>query len=225
MIKVQDLTFSYNRQPLIQRLSFSASAGECVVLAGPNGSGKSTALSLIAGVLKPDAGSVALEGSLGYVPQGTALFEDMTVAENLRFFADLQHVPVPASLPFGISRYLTKRVSRLSGGTKKRVSIACALSGDPAVMLFDEPCSGLDLIYRDELHGLIRALKARGCAVLYVGHETAEFADIYDRLIFLGSDGPKIFEKQQLSGTSGDPYQEAQQLSLAYRKLCEACSP
>ena len=224
MLSVQGLTFSYNRKPLLERLSFSAAPGECVVLAGPNGSGKSTALSLIAAVLKPASGTVSVKGRIGYVPQGTALFEDMSTADNLRVFAGLAGVTVPEALPFGIERYLKKKVSALSGGTKKRVSIACALLGDPEILLFDEPCAGLDIQYRDELLALIQDLKKKGRSIVYVGHDVDEFTAFYDRLVFLGGPAPQVFEKADLSGSSGDLIQETIRLNSAYRALCAACS-
>ena len=223
MLTAKGLTFSYNRKPLLEGLSFSAASGECAVLAGPNGSGKSTALSLVAGVLKPDAGSANVTGRIGYVPQGIALFEDMSAADNLAFFADLAGVPVPKELPFGIGRYLKKKVSSLSGGTKKRVSIACALLGDPDNLLFDEPCAGLDVQYRDELIALILGLKKQGRSILYVGHEASEFSPFYDRMVFLGGAAPQVFEKAELSGSSGDLIQETIHLDSAYRALCAAC--
>lgn len=223
MLTADGLTFSYNRKPLLEGLSFHAAPGECVVLAGPNGSGKSTALSLLAGVLKPDAGRVSAEGCIGYVPQGTALFEDMTVADNLAFFADLAGTKVPKELSFGVGRFLKKKVASLSGGTKKRVSIVCALLGDPANLLFDEPCAGLDVQYRDELTALILHLKEEGRSVCYVGHETSEFAAFYDRMVFLGNGKPQVFEKADLSGTSGDIIEQNMKLDGAYRSLCAAC--
>ena len=223
MLTADGLTFSYNRKPLLESLSFQAAPGECVVFAGPNGSGKSTALSLLAGVLKPDAGSIRAEGRIGYVPQGTALFEDMSVADNLAFFADLAGAKVPKEPAFGISRFLKKKVASLSGGTKKRVSIVCALLGDPDILLFDEPCAGLDIQYRDELTALILQLKGEGRSVCYVGHETSEFSSFYDRLVFLGNGKPQVFEKADLSGTSGNIIEENASLDSAYRALCAAC--
>lgn len=203
MTEVRDICFSYGKRRILNNLSFTAEAGECVVLAGPNGSGKSTALSVIAGVLRPNSGAVSTEGTVGYVPQGTALFEDMSVADNLDFFAGLAHCPVPQKLPFGVERYRKTRVSRLSGGMKKQVSIACALLGDPQVLLLDEPCASLDVEYREELIGLICDLKARGRTVIYVSHEPMEFASFYDKLVFLG-DHPVCLAREQLSGDRAD---------------------
>jgi ABC-2 type transport system ATP-binding protein len=147
MLQMTDVTFSYGSRKILSALSLQAPPGECLVIAGPNGSGKSTLLALLAGVLTPDSGAVRTDGRVGYVPQGIALFGDMTVEENLRFFAGLARSPIPSPLPFGLEARLHTRVDRLSGGTQRQVSIACALPGDPEVLLLDEPCAGLDLPY------------------------------------------------------------------------------
>lgn len=201
MIELTDISFSYGKKRILNKLSLSVRARECVVLAGPNGCGKSTALSVMAGVLRPDAGTVRLGGCVGFVPQGTALFEDMTVGDNLRFFAQLKKCPVPVALPFGAERYLGTRVDKLSGGMKKQVSIACALLGDPQVLLLDEPCGALDAQYRQELVQLVLERKQQGCAIVYVGHEPQEFSAFYDKLVFLGKGE---YTRQQLSPQGTD---------------------
>ena len=221
MVSAQDLGFSYGKEKLFQGLSFAANAGECLVLAGPNGSGKSTLLSLISGVLKPDAGQIRTEGKLALVPQGTALFEDMTVEENLLFFAGLQKARVPQELPFSLNRYRKKRLSALSGGSKKRVSIACALLGDPQNILFDEPCAGLDIKYQEELSDLILRLKAKGCTILYAGHDPLEYVRFFDRIVFLGQRRPLLYEAAALTGSSGDIYETARTVAGIYRSVCE----
>ena len=198
MITVRDVGFLYGKQRILDGLTFTAQPGECVVFAGHNGAGKSTALSLIAGALRPTSGSVQLKGRVGLVPQGTALFEDMTVRDNLAFFAGAAGCRVPEKLPFGVERNAGKRVSRLSGGMKKQVSIACALLGDPQILLLDEPCAGLDVIYREELIDLIRTLKQEGRTVIYVSHEPIEFCGIYDKLIFFG-EKPVLYDRKDLT--------------------------
>ncbi|MBE6612581.1 MAG: ABC transporter ATP-binding protein [Ruminococcaceae bacterium] len=186
MLRVDGLCYSYGRTAVLESLSFSVDAGQCIVLAGPNGCGKSTALSLIAGALKHKSGTIRHDGRLGYIPQGTALFEDATVAENLRFFAGLAGCDVPSSLPFSVEAYQKRRVSDLSGGMKKQVSIACALVGDPDLILLDEPCAALDITFRDEMTALVKKWKSAGKTVVYVGHDPAEFREFFDTLLFLG---------------------------------------
>ena len=219
MLEVQSLSFSYRKKPIVSGLSFQALPGTVTVLAGPNGSGKSTTLSLIAGVLRPDSGTIRADGRIGYVPQGIALFEDMSVRDNLRFFAQEAHAEIPAELPFGIGGFLGKRVSALSGGMKKRVSITASLIGDPEILLFDEPVESLDLIFRDELAEVIRSLRASGRTILYAGHETGEYADFYDRMIFIGGGTARFFDKAELSGPPSSFETEAARLRDSYRRL------
>ena len=184
------VSFSFGRgRAVLRDLNFSAGPGECVVVAGTNGSGKTTLLTLAAGIRKPLSGHVRIAGRVGYVPQGSALLGDATVAENLRFFADLAGAPVPRPLPFEVEKWLDRRVDRLSGGMKKQVSIACAMAGDPDVMILDEPCAALDIRFRESLCSLILDWKAAGKAILYVGHDPAEFFPFCDRLLFLSPRG------------------------------------
>ena len=198
MLEFGRVSFSFGKRPVLRELSFRTAPGECLVVAGANGSGKTTLLSLAAGILSPDAGTVRRNGPdadrIGYVPQGSALLEDATVGENLRFFADLAHAPVPDSLPFAVERYRDRRVSRLSGGMKKQVSIACAMIGEPGLLLLDEPCASLDLLFRDALIREVVRWKAAGHTVLYVGHDPGEFYPFFDRILFF-SETP--FEKRR----------------------------
>ena len=110
MTEIRSISFSYGKRKILDELSFSVGRGECVVLAGSNGTGKSTVLSLIAGVLRPDSGEIRTEGKIGYVPQGTALFEDMSAGYNLSFFAGLAGCEIPDELPFGLEKNLKTSV-------------------------------------------------------------------------------------------------------------------
>ena len=219
MIEANNISFSYGKGSLIRDIQFQLNPGECLILTGPNGSGKSTLLSLIAGALKPQSGSIRIEGKLALVPQGVALFEDMSVEDNLLFFAGLGKARLPEALPFGLERYRKKRIADLSGGTQKRVSIACALLGDPANLLLDEPCAGLDIAYREELAELMQELKKEGRCLLYVAHEPAEYAPFYDKLLFLGEDSPRYFTAEDLAGAT--PHETIDRITETYRRLCE----
>jgi len=185
MISVENLSFSYGRCSIFENLSFTAADGECTVFAGKNGSGKSTALSVLAGILKPRTGSVQYDGKIGYIPQGAALLEDATVEENLRFFARITSCDIPAVLPFAIDQYRKRRVSRLSGGMKKQLSIACALLNDPQIIFLDEPCSALDIVFRDEMIEMVHQWKIQGKTIVYVAHDPEEFISFFDQLIFM----------------------------------------
>lgn len=198
VVEVNQLSFSYRKKQVLSEVSFCASEGECLVIAGANGTGKSTLMAILAGIRKPNAGTVICRGKVGYLPQNIALFEDMTVEDNLRFFAGLAKCDVPQELPFQLDGKRKDRVSRLSGGQKRQVSIACALLGDPKILLLDEPAAGLDMEYRESLIRLIQKKKDEGCAVLYVGHEPGEFEEICDNLLLLGT-ATKLYSRTELA--------------------------
>ncbi len=190
MLEINNISFAYgknrSKKSIVENLSLHASPGECVVLAGPNGAGKSTVLSIAAGILKPDTGSVTAHGKIAYVPQGSALPEDMTVDECLRFFAGLNKCALPSSLPFSVGEIGRQRISTLSGGMKKQVSIACATLSDPPIILLDEPCAALDMVFRDEMIRTVAEWKRQNKTIVYVGHNPAEFYSFFDTVVFLG---------------------------------------
>jgi ABC-2 type transport system ATP-binding protein len=196
LIKLDKISFSYGKTQILNNISFSAENGKCVVIAGPNGSGKSTLLSIIAGSRKSSGGKIEIIDKIGYVPQGIALFEDLSVKENIKFFASVNKTKIPdlSKLPFNLVPIANKKVSRLSIGMKKRVSIVCALVSDPPVIILDEPCAALDIIYRDELLELINQLKSNGKTIIYVGHDFNEISRIYDTLLLI-KDGNTVFYK------------------------------
>ena len=202
-IEVNQVSFAYRKKPVLSDISFRAQEGECLAVVGANGRGKSTLLAILAGILKPKEGAVICYGKTGYLPQSIALFEDMTVEDNLRFFAGLAKCEVPGSLPFRLDDKRKERVGRLSGGQKRQVSIACALLGEPKVLLLDEPAAGLDVEYREDLIQLLKEKKEAGCTILYVGHEPLEIADICDRLLFLGKT-VRLYSKEELADETED---------------------
>lgn len=219
VVSLNDVSFSYGRQLILDKISFSAEKGECVVIAGSNGIGKSTILSLIAGIFRPASGSIEVSKKIAYVPQNIPLFDDMTVWSNLKFFADIEQVKITSSLPFDVLSYKRKLVSKLSYGMKKRVSIACALLGDPELILLDEPCNGLDASYRAELIDLILKFKSQGKTILYVGHDAAEYLSFFDRLIILKDAALRIYERSQLFRGISDTEVQKSILTSTYKTL------
>jgi len=198
-IEVNQVSFAYRKKPVLSDISFRTQEGECLAVVGANGRGKSTLLAILAGILKPKEGTAVCYGKVGYLPQSIALFEDMTVEDNLCFFAGLAKCEVPKELPFRLDDKRKERVSRLSGGQKRQVSIACALLGEPQVLLLDEPAAGLDIEYRESLTELLQKKKEAGCTILYVGHEPLEIADICDKLLLLGKT-VQIYRREELAG-------------------------
>jgi len=215
ILTVRDLSFGYGKKTILSNISFSVDRGECLALAGSNGSGKSTLLSLIAGVRKSEKGTIEAQGAVGYVPQGTALFEDMSLKDNLMFFATLSGVKEKPPIPSELCGLENKRVSTLSGGQKKLLSVFCSLAGAPSLLLLDEPCNSLDIVWRDRLNALIAEKKKEGSAVIYAGHNHTEFYAFYDRLLVLRGNGDwSIYQKNELEKNRGE-----EGLSEALRNL------
>jgi len=219
IISFNDVSFTYGKQLILDRISFSADKGECVVIAGPNGVGKSTILSLAAGIFTPNSGSITAPKKVAYVPQSIPLFEDMTVWSNLKFFADIEKIKMIPPLPSDVLSYKHMQVSKLSYGMKRRVSIACALLGDHELILFDEPCNGLDASYREELAELILKLKSEGKAILYVGHDISEYLGFFDRLLLLKNAALHIYERNRLLGDISDAEAQKDILASTYKEL------
>ena len=191
-LQLLDIQKSYGRHAVLRGVSLDAERCEAVAIVGPNGSGKSTLLRVLAGVLKPQGGQflwegsdllrsrAALERTVAYVPQGTPLIDELSALDNLR----LWYAPeaLRASLEggmlreLGVQEFLKTPASRLSGGMRKRLSIGCAISSDPQVLLLDEPTAALDLAARERLLEYFFSFRSRGGTILLATHDLRELA-------------------------------------------------
>jgi len=185
MIVAKDLTLSYGKGNVIENAQFHILPGQAAVLAGDNGSGKSTLLSAIAGVLKPKSGSIAVNGTVSYIPQGIGLIEELRFEDNLRFFASLCGCSVPKQLPFGAEKLRKKRIRDMSGGMKKLCSIICGTLSEPRILLLDEPCASLDAEHRKMLIDYLQELKSQGVTLVYVGHDPEEYRSFADQILLV----------------------------------------
>ena len=198
-IEVRDLVKQFGDRAALRGVSFDAAAGELLAVIGPNGAGKTTLLSILAGIRSPDRGSVSVPGKVGWVPQSAALYRRLTVAENLRLFARLEEVD---DVEAAVERMLSQtalgerrddQVGTLSGGNQQRVNIAIGLLSRPAVLLLDEPASGLDPRQRERLWEFVLGLAGGGTTVIYSTHHLLEAERYGDRLLVL-ADGERIFD-------------------------------
>lgn len=192
MLELIHIKKCYGKKEVLHDVSMRVESGQCIGIIGPNGSGKSTLLSIIVGVLKPNSGTVSLEGEIGYVPQDNALMEELTVRDNLEFWCaandrKIEQVLNESSfiLALGIHPMLKQKVKNLSGGMKKRVNIAIALIHNPDFIILDEPCSALDIIYKNEVVSYLMKLKEEGKTILYTSHSGDEIERLCDKVCIL----------------------------------------
>jgi ABC-2 type transport system ATP-binding protein len=185
-IQVSELSKQFGETHAVERLSFEVHAGEIFGLVGPDGSGKTTTLRILAGVLEPDSGAASVAGCdirrnpeaakhhLSYMPQRFGLYDDLTVDENIRFYADLFGVARKAReqraaellAAAGLAEFRSRLGGNLSGGMKQKLGLVCALIHTPRVILLDEPTNGVDPVSRRDFWRILYSLVARGVAIL-----------------------------------------------------------
>jgi ABC-2 type transport system ATP-binding protein len=197
-VEVRGLDVVRGGTPVLHELSCVVQAGAVTGLLGPSGSGKTTLIRSIVGVqriaggevhvLGEPAGAPALRHRVGYMTQAPSVYGDLTVVENLRFFARIVGAPAPAIAAVvasvSLEAHASQVVARLSGGQRARVSLAVALLGEPDLLVLDEPTVGLDPVLRRDLWQLFHELAARGTTLLVSSHVMDE-ADRCDALLLL----------------------------------------
>jgi ABC-2 type transport system ATP-binding protein len=199
-LEVDRIVKRYGDRVALREVSFSAAPGELLAIIGPNGAGKTTLLSILAGILRPDGGTLSRPaGEIGWVPQQAALYRRLTVAENLRLFARLEGLDdVEASVEemldaTGLRERREEQVGRLSGGNQQRINIAIGLLARPAALLLDEPSSGLDPRQRERLWQFVSGLAGGGTTVIFSTHNIQEAERYAGRLLVL-ADGERLFD-------------------------------
>lgn len=230
MLVVNNITKNYGKQKCLNGASFAVYEKNCIGIVGVNGSGKSTLLSIIAGVTKPTGGEILLQDVnilkqrnlvgkyIGYVPQENPLIEDLTVLDNLLLWYcdspyDLHYELESGFLKtLGINEYKHKTVSRLSGGMKKRVSIAIAVHNAPKILLLDEPSAALDLLAKKAIRDYLKDYISNGGCVVIVTHDEDEL-NLCDN-IYVVNDGILKSVSTSLRG-------EALLNEISYARDCE----
>jgi ABC-2 type transport system ATP-binding protein len=199
VLEAEGLVKRYGEREALRGVSLAAGRGELVAVIGPNGAGKTTLLSILAGIQRPDSGSVSRGAEeIGWVPQQAALYGKLTVAENLRLFARLEgvqdaEVEVDRMLDLtGLCDRADDQVAELSGGNRQRVNIAIGLLGRQAVLLLDEPSAALDPRQRERVWQFVLSLAASGTTVIYSTHNVQEVERHAQRVVVL-ADGEAIF--------------------------------
>lgn len=199
-IEIKQIRKKYRKNEVLKQVSFEAETGMCVGILGSNGSGKSTLLTVLAGLQKPDGGAFWCNGEnlfqkpkllaklTGYVPQGTPLLEELNAWDNLRLWYDKETLERELSegvlAMLGIPDFIKVRVSKMSGGMKKRLSIGCAVAHLPEILLLDEPSAALDLVCKERIDAYFRQYKAKGGILILATHDVREM-ELCDRWYIL----------------------------------------
>jgi ABC-2 type transport system ATP-binding protein len=203
-VTLRDLTRSFGETLAVDRLSFFVRPGELFGIVGPDGAGKTTTLRMLAGILPPTSGSALVQGvDVGADPEGAkpftaymsqqfGLYGDLTVQENIDFYADLYRVPkaqrrarMDRLYAFSnLGPFRDRLAGKLSGGMKQKLSLSCALIHHPRVLLLDEPTFGVDPISRRDLWLILHEMVAEGVTVL-VSTSYLDEAERCDRVVLL----------------------------------------
>ena len=206
-LSIRGLTKRFGDVIAVDHLDLELSPGQICGLLGPNAAGKSTTIRMLAGILRPTSGSAsvlgldlvsdseAIKSHIGYVAQNFALYPELTVAENLAFYSSLYkevpHARQTALLEqYNLMQFARRHAGDLSGGYKRRLSIACAISHDPELIFLDEPTAGIDPVTRQELWDVFYGLAETG-KTLFVTTHYMEEAERCHRLCFL-SQGRRV---------------------------------
>ena len=211
-LKASDLRKGYSGRLVVGGVSINVNAGEVVGLLGPNGAGKTTSFYMIVGLIRPDSGTVTIDGEeitglpvyerarkgIGYLPQEASVFRNLTVRENINLVweetgqrKNAKELTDNLLEQFKITHIADTHGYALSGGERRRVEIARALTLKPKFILLDEPFSGIDPIAVADIQSMIHELKSQGYGILITDHNVRETLSITDRT-YLIHDG-KIF--------------------------------
>ncbi len=210
MIKIQSLSKSFNKQQVLHDVSFEIKKGEIIGVAGPNGAGKTSLLNILALIADYDCGEYLIEGNntkenlnyyrsvIGYVPQDIALFEELSVADNLICwskynFKKAKKLMNSISLELDLTEILNKKVKKLSGGMKRRLNVAVALINSPQILIMDEPMVGIDDKHCKLIFSNLKTLSKQGVTQIISSHSLEQLIEISDKILYLNNGKIELF--------------------------------
>jgi ABC-2 type transport system ATP-binding protein len=194
VLRVTELTKRYRGRPAVSEVTFAIGAGRILGLLGPNGAGKTTILRTVAGLTRPDGGSIEVDGDLAFAPQDVGLCPPLSVRQNIAIFGELAGVGRGRALgaavdrvaeELGVTGLLDRRVRSLSAGERRKVHVAGALVARPPLLLLDEPTTSLDTPSRAALLDVVRDRAKGGAAVCYSTNHLEEAERLADEVAFL----------------------------------------
>lgn len=204
MIELTSVSKQFGGVPVIKQISFKIKRGEVVGFLGPNGAGKTTTVRMIAGVLPPTKGTILVDGQnlfaesltthphIGYLPENNPIYDDMTVEEFLKMWAELKTIPVEkrsaqieeAVVSAGLEEVFYRPITELSKGYKQRTGLAQAILSNPDILLLDEPTEGLDPNQRRDIHKLLTSI-GKERTVIICSHVLSEITKMCNRILII----------------------------------------
>ena len=202
MLEIREVTKNYSGRPVVNRVSFEVRPGEIMALLGPNGAGKTTLIRMITDIIRPDSGSITLDGKpvggeekrrISYLPEERGLYRRHKLIEVLEYFGRLKGLTRSAARAAGLAllqrvelgEWADKQVQSLSKGMQQKVQICATLIGEPRILILDEPFSGLDPINVQLLEEILEEQRARGVSVLLSTHQMNKVEQLCDRALMI----------------------------------------
>ena len=210
MIEVHHVSKTFGKKQILKDINFEVQPGERVVIVGKNGSGKTTLLRIMTGIIKADTGEIqyfnekaqsngkVFRKYCGYVPQENPLIDELTVSDNLKLWSQNNEVKKNIIERFELQDMLKMQVGKLSGGMKRRLSIACALLSEPKILILDEPTTALDLYFKDDIMHWLKAFQNDGGVVLMTSHDSTEILNA-DRCLLMSAGQLLELKKEEIS--------------------------
>lgn len=210
MIEVHNVSKTFGKKQILKDINFEVKPGERVVIVGKNGSGKTTLLRIMTGIIKADTGEIqyfnekaqsngkVFRKYCGYVPQENPLMDELTVSDNLKLWSQNNEVKKKIIERFELQDMLKMQVGKLSGGMKRRLSIACALLSEPKILILDEPTTALDLYFKDDIMHWLKAFQNDGGVVLMTSHDSTEILSA-DRCLLMSAGQLLELKKEEIS--------------------------
>ncbi|WP_432664676.1 ABC transporter ATP-binding protein [Wukongibacter baidiensis] len=212
MIKVSHISKNIQKKNILEDINFELKDGDVLGIVGPNGAGKSTLISILSTITKPDSGSASyyiedkpynddMKKVIGYVPQEIALYDELTIKDNLLLFGAAISTDKAVVLKkaksiadgLGLIAEFKTRVSKLSGGTKRRVNIAIGLIRDPKFIFMDEPVVGVDYMARRDIESIILNMSKQGKIIVITSHLLEFIENTCNKLLIIKNGKQKYF--------------------------------
>ncbi len=238
MIQVRNLSKFYGEKKALNNLSLEVQEGSIFGLLGVNGAGKTTLLSILNGLVEQDDGKVEVFGLdmkhhlreiktiSSIIPQHLAFYENLSVKENLDFFAKIQQAKIEdyekAIEVNALQNFLNQKASTLSGGQKRRLNIAIGLLNNPKIIYFDEPTVGIDPKSRNEILDSIKAYKKLGITVVYTSHYMNEIERICDEVAII--DKGMLVEQNSLENLISNRVSDSVRIEVLYSDILKSLS-